>query len=204
MPPLIEARGLALLRGERRLFGPLDFALSAGELLVVEGANGSGKTSLLGVVAGLLTPDAGEFHWQGRAVTTQRQAWCAAFAWYGHRAGLKADLTPRENLAMERALGPASAATCDQAMARLGVTRLANLPLRVLSAGQQRRVALCRLLLAAAPVWLLDEPYTNLDRDGQALVDDLIREHLDAGGLAIVASHRAVDIDGRQSRLVLN
>lgn len=200
---LLTARDLGLYRGDRRLFRDLGFALERGAALVVGGPNGCGKTSLLRVVAGLLDPDAGEVLWQGRDTRTHGQAFRNELAWYGHRPGLKHDLTLRENLAFEMALRTRGTESLEAVTARLGIQSLLGLPVRALSAGQQRRAALCRLLLGSAPLWVLDEPYTNLDRDGQQLIDELLREHLAAGGLCVVASHRPVTIDAPLQQLVM-
>jgi len=189
---LLSVSRLGILRGERVLVRDLDFALNARDCLLVEGPNGSGKTSLLRVLAGLGAADSGDILWRGRPTRQSGQAFRAELAWLGHRGGLKQDLTPLENLAADRALRPAGRRDADEVMRRLGIATLTELPLRVLSAGQQRRVALARLMLAEAALWLLDEPFTNLDRAGQALVNELIAEHLAGGGLAIVASHRGM------------
>jgi len=192
---LLSASRLGILRGERVLVRDLDFALNARDCLLVEGPNGSGKTSLLRVIAGLAAADSGDILWRGRSTGRTSQAFRAELAWFGHRGGLKQDLTPLENLAADRALRPVARRDTEEVLRRLGIAALTELPLRVLSAGQQRRVALARLVLAEAPLWLLDEPFTNLDRAGQALVNELIGEHLGEGGLAIVASHRGMSPD---------
>ena len=192
----LEATDLTLFRGDRCLFSDLSFALESGEMLLLEGANGSGKTSLMRSVAGLLGLDDGELHWDGVRVASDRQAFRAQFAWLGHRTGLKLDLTPAENLRFDTSLRSRSDRTFDDVFARLGISRLAGLPVRLLSAGQQRRVALARLLLANVPLWLVDEPFTNLDREGRSLVLDLVSEHLDADGMCVMAAHQDVDVRG--------
>ncbi len=188
----LEATGLTLFRGDRCLFTDLSFALDPGEMLLLEGSNGSGKTSLMRAIAGLLTFDAGEIHWDGAPVARRAQHFRSQFTWLGHRTGLKADLTPVENLRFDTVLRARNEQSFDAVFERLGITRLAPLPVRLLSAGQQRRVALARLLLSATPLWLVDEPFTNLDREGRALVLELVDEHLDAGGLCIMAAHQDV------------
>ncbi len=203
MSALLEARDLSIIRGDRLLFRQVGFALNPGELLLVEGANGSGKTSLLRVLAGLMDADSGMVCWNGADTRRARQQYRENLLWYGHRSGCKQDLSPRENLRCERALRPGSGQQPDGVLERLGILRVLDLPVRVLSAGQQRRVALARLLLGAAPLWLLDEPFTNLDTAGQELVNDLISEHLLEGGLCVMASHRGVDADVPQQKLVL-
>ena len=190
----LQATGLTLYRGDRCLFTSLSFALNTGELLLLEGSNGSGKTSLMRAIAGLLTFDEGKIHWNGNPVDSDRQSFRGDFTWLGHRTGLNSDLTPVENLRFDTVLRARNSASFESVFQRLGITRLAPLPVRLLSAGQQRRVALARLLLSATPLWLLDEPFTNLDREGRALVLELVDEHLDNGGLCVMAAHQDIDV----------
>lgn len=199
----LEGQGLALLRGDRCLFENLDFALAGGELLVIEGPNGSGKTSLLRVIAGLLEPEEGLLRWNGRPVAADRQRWRASLVWMGHRPGFKAELTLVENLAFEAGLRTMDVPSMADCLARVGLQPLTKLPFRVLSAGQQRRVALARMLLADAPLWLMDEPYTNLDQAGRRLVAELLEAHLAGGGLAAVASHQPLAVRAAARRIVL-
>lgn len=203
MTGLLSANDLCLLRGDRCLFQQLDFALNPGELLVVEGTNGSGKTSLLRGIAGLLEFAAGHIAWDGEKVSDAYQEFRADLVWLSHRVGFKEELNLLENLKFEAALRSSSMEKTDAVIERLGLARLTSLPFRYLSAGQQRRVALARLLLTNARLWLMDEPFTNLDRAGQALVAELISEHLAGGGLCIVASHQVVDIDAPTTRVTL-
>lgn len=183
-----------MIRGERCIFQHLDFALNPGELLLLRGRNGSGKTSLLRAIAGMLSLEKGDIRWNEVPVSTQRQAFHAELVWLTHRTGLKLDLTPAENLRFEAALRPRSGLDLEAIYERLGITRLKNLPLRSLSAGQQRRVALARMLMADVPLWLMDEPFTNLDSDGRDLVVALTEEHLDKGGLCVMAAHQDVQV----------
>jgi heme exporter protein A len=202
--PLLTGRNLLLIRGDRALFSELEFDLGRGELLQVEGANGSGKTSLLRVIAGLTPPQEGVVRWRECDVSRKRQALHGEMAWVGHRPGFKADLTLSENLRFEAGLRRRAARAPDETLARLGLTSLMRLPFRVLSAGQQRRAGLARLLLADATLWLLDEPLTNLDLAGQGLVAELLDAHLADGGLAIVASHRDLGVSAVVNRLRLS
>ena len=196
--------GVTVFRGDRCLFRDLSFALERGELLLLKGKNGSGKTSLLQAMAGLLPLEGGEISWAGKPITHEPQAFRGTFAWFGHRTGLKADLSPRENLRFDTCLRASKATGVDRVFARLGLERWGDLPVRLLSAGQQRRVALARLLLADVPLWLVDEPFTNLDRDGRQLVLDIVSEHIEAGGLCALAAHQDVSIRGAVRRLSLS
>ena len=203
MSALIEADGLELVRGERLLFSGLGFALNAGDCLLVEGPNGSGKTSLIRVLAGLLAPTAGTVRWRGNALGGAAQAYRAELVYCGHRVGGKLDLSVRENLQCEQALRPRGRLPLDEILGMLGLTGLIDLPLRVLSAGQQRRVALARVLLSAATLWLLDEPLTNLDSAGRDLVNAELRAHGERGGISVVAAHAGIADDIPAQRLVL-
>jgi heme exporter protein A len=186
------------------LFKGVNFSLSGGEALVIEGANGSGKTSLMRVLAGLMEADGGDVQWNGVSTRLNRQTYREQLLWYGHRTGCKLDLTPLENLRCELELRPGGGRDLLSAMRELGIDKLAHLPMRVLSAGQQRRVALARLLTGGAPLWLLDEPFTNLDKAGIALIERLLLEHLGRGGICVMASHRGVAVDIPQHTLVLS
>ncbi len=203
MTTKLTANDLTLFRGDRCLFKGLDFALNPGELLILEGQNGSGKTSLMRALAGLLEFETGDVKWDGVSVRKARQSFHGSLVWMAHRVGLKADLTLVENLTFEASLRLQSAADLDDVMQRLGISRLKRLPVRSLSAGQQRRVALARMLLAKAQLWLMDEPFTNLDRDGRLLVMSIVSEHLSSGGMCIMAAHQDVDVDATVHKVVL-
>ena len=168
--PALEARGLGCERNEHWLFRDLALRLRPGELLHVAGDNGSGKTTLLRILCGLLAPDEGRVSWCGRELPAGRDAFLSALVFVGHKTGLKGELTAVENLNLERALmGPTAGTTVEEALHRLGVAGAADRPCRRLSAGQQQRVALARLAVSGAPLWILDEPLAALDRPGQAL-----------------------------------
>ena len=195
MTAKLSAEDLTLLRGDRCLFQNLSFALNPGELLILEGSNGSGKTSLMRAIVGMLELEAGAIEWDGVPVHKNRQRFHGSLVWMAHRVGFKADLTLLENLRFEAALRPSSDKDLDEILQRLGIERLTRLPLRSLSAGQQRRVSLARMLLSNAPLWLMDEPFTNLDRTGRELVIELVEEHVQAGGMCVIAAHQDVVID---------
>ena len=181
----------------------MEFSLSRGELLLLEGQNGSGKTSLMRAIAGMLSLESGEIFWNDVPVSDQRQEFHGSLVWLAHRVGLKADLTLVENLNFEAALRPQASDDMEPVLERLGISRLKPLPLRSLSAGQQRRVALARILLSDVPLWLMDEPFTNLDREGRALVLRLVKEHLGSGGMCVMAAHQDIEIDAPTKRVVL-
>ena len=199
----LSGDNLCLFRGDRCLFKGLSFAVDTGQLLVIEGPNGSGKTSLLRAITGLLDLETGEIRWEGKPVRGNEQAFRASLAWFSHRVGFKNDLTIVENLSFESGLRAYDRSRQSSVMEALGLDRLLDLPFRSLSAGQQRRAALARLLLSRAPLWMMDEPFTNLDKAGQSLVVDLVREHLEDGGSCLMASHQPIDIDGATRRVVL-
>ena len=199
----LSANGITLIRGERCLFRDLEFALNTGELLLLEGQNGSGKTSLMRAIAGMLSLESGEILWNGEPVLRQRQEFHGALVWLAHRTGLKGDLTLVENLRFEGSLRPQSSVDPAVVYDRLGIARLKKLPLRSLSAGQQRRVALARMLLSDVPLWLMDEPFTNLDRDGRKLVMELTEEHLGEGGMCVMAAHQDISINATINRVSL-
>jgi len=186
------------------LFTSLEFALNPGQLLVIEGTNGSGKTSLLRGIAGLLDFEQGEIHWQGTPVRNHYQAFRADLSWLAHKVGFKGDLTLLENLRFEQTLRSFNEQAIPFVLERLGIDDLTELPLRSLSAGQQRRVALARMLVASSRVWIMDEPFTNLDSAGRELVDAVLSEHLTSGGSAIVATHQPVVSAGEIQRISLS
>lgn len=188
--PLLQAEGLAFARNDEPVFGPLDFTLNAGDVVLVEGDNGSGKTTLLKVLSGLLTPNSGRIRLNGEDLTLARLSHQVALL--GHLGGLKLDLTALENLRFAIGVfGLRSAAAPLPALASVGLEGYEDVPVRSLSAGQKKRVALARLLLVPAALWLLDEPYANLDKSGIDLVNRLLDAHARRGGAALVTSHGA-------------
>ncbi len=197
----LSADNLTLIRGERCLFQGLSFALESGGLLLLEGRNGCGKTSLMRAIAGMLSLETGQIFWDETPVEKQRQEFHGALVWLAHRTGLKGDLTLVENLGFERSLRAQSSIDSESVYERLGISRLKKLILRSLSAGQQRRVALARMLLADVPLWFMDEPFTNLDREGRALVIELVEEHLAKGGMCVMAAHQDVELKAPITRV---
>lgn len=192
-----------MFRGERCLFKGLSFALNSGEMLLLEGSNGSGKTSLLRAIAGLLELETGTVSWNDVPLQQERQRFQNALVWMSHKVGFKGDLTLVENLRYESQLRPQNEREFSEVIARLGLKGLTRLPLRSLSAGQQRRVALARMLLSAATLWMMDEPVANLDSEGRQLVIELVRAHLGGGGMAIIAAHQDVEFGLPMQRIRL-
>jgi heme exporter protein A len=189
-PPLLATRGLRFARNEAPVFGPLDFTVDAGEALLVQGDNGAGKTTLLRVLAGLLRADAGEIDIDGRPARAALRA--RAIAYLGHLPALKADLTTLENLHFLCGLhGRRRGQMPGNALGIVGLAGHEDTLARQLSAGQRKRLALARLWLAPSPLWLLDEPYANLDLDGIHLVNRMIQAHLRDGGGALLTTHGA-------------
>jgi heme exporter protein A len=200
-PALLEARALAFYRQDEPVFGPLDFRLGEGEIALVEGDNGSGKTTLLRILAGLLHVDEGELHWRGEP--WRRDAHLGDILFLGHHLGLKADLSARENLAVAAGLyGRRNGLAADAVLREIGLAGYEDEPVRRLSAGQKKRAALVRLLFLPATLWLLDEPYANLDRAGIELVNGLLARHAARGGAALVTSHGAVSFLAGEPRRI--
>ena len=183
---------LACERGGRLVFARLDFSLVAGEMLVLRGANGSGKSTLLRVMAGLTPVLSGEIRWGDGPILTDRLAHNSRCHYVGHQDALKPVLTVRQNLQLWQSLRGGTPERIDLALEQLGIARLADLPARLLSAGQRRRLALARLVAIAAPLWLLDEPATALDADGAARLERILRDHLAGGGRVVLSSHGEV------------
>ena len=189
-PPLIEARGLRFTRNDDPVFGPLDFSVDSGEALLVQGGNGAGKTTLLRVLAGLLRADGGNIVIDGQRARASHRA--RAIAYLSHLPGFKADLSTLENLNFLCGLqGRRRAQVPANALAMVGLAGYEDALARQLSAGQKKRLSLARLWLSPAPLWLLDEPYANLDLDGIELVNRMVQAHLRDGGAALVTTHGA-------------
>lgn len=196
---LLEVNDLALRRGERLVVDGVSLALDRGAALVLRGPNGAGKTTILRALAGFIRPAAGAILWDGRRIEADTDAHRARLGVLGHAHGMKAALSLRENLAFAAACAEGETAPTDAAIARWGLARAANLPARVLSAGQLRRAALARLDLVPRALWLLDEPATALDAEGERILLDALARHRGAGGIAIMALHGALDVpDARE------
>jgi heme exporter protein A len=201
----LEFEKVHVWRGDRHVLQGVSAQVRPRELLHISGPNGTGKTTLLRVVSGLLRPEQGSVRWLGQSITASRTEYQAALAYASHEPALKSDLTALENLhfavGLKRRI---SAAELHAALDRTGAGACADLPARVLSAGQRRRVALARVLAMNASVWLLDEPYTNLDASGTELVSGLLQAHVEGGGLALVVAHHELRLPCTIRRLELN
>jgi heme exporter protein A len=184
--PLIAAEALCFHRGDEAIFGPMDFAVHSGEVLMLEGSNGSGKTSLLRVLAGLLEPSSGRVLREGLPADAES----APLIFLSHSGGFKHDLSARENLRFgTRLRGLRPGTSIASSLKSVGLEGFEDTPLRFLSAGQRKRATLAGVLITPAPLWLLDEPYANLDRHGHTLVDRLLETHAARGGAAVITSH---------------
>jgi len=201
---VLEARDVACRRGVRQLFAGVSFVVRPGDCWEVRGPNGSGKTSLLRILCGLRPPDAGEVRWNDEPIAARREEYMASMTYISHRAAIKAELTALENLRVATALSGWRVGDADtrRALDRMGLSGQRQLPGRRLSEGQQRRLALARLLLTPTPLWLLDEVLTALDAAAARNVAAMLDEHLAGGGMAVVATHQPLALGARVPRRI--
>lgn len=201
---MLEAINVGCIRGDRRLFSNVNFNLSPGGLLELRGPNGGGKTSLLRILCGLATPAEGEVRWNGTDSRRLREEYFGSLAYVAHLNGVKDELTALENLLVaERVSGrKQTKEEAEDTLAKVGLINQRHLPTRVLSAGQRRRLALARLVASRATLWLLDEIVTSLDDKGVELVRKLISEHIEAGGLVIVATHQDLNLSSAGLQII--
>ena len=189
---MLEATGLDCARGGRMLFRGLSLSLRGGERLRIAGANGSGKTSLLRILCGLLSPDAGEVRWRGSAISRLREEYSKQLLYLGHAAAVKDELTPAENLRITCTLAGMTVVenAVEESLGRFGLSGMQS-PVKKLSQGQKRRAALARLPLSESiPLWLLDEPYAALDAAATRLVEELVDGHVARGGAVVLTTHQ--------------
>ncbi|WP_097423075.1 cytochrome c biogenesis heme-transporting ATPase CcmA [Escherichia coli] len=189
---MLEARELLCERDERTLFSGLSFTLNAGEWVQITGSNGAGKTTLLRLLTGLSRPDAGEVLWQGQPLHQVRDSYHQNLLWIGHQPGIKTRLTALENLHFYHRDG--DTAQCLEALAQAGLAGFEDIPVNQLSAGQQRRVALARLWLTRATLWILDEPFTAIDVNGVDRLTQRMAKHTEQGGIVILTTHQPLNV----------
>ena len=193
---MLEAVNLGCVRGDRRPFSGLNFAIQPGEYIELRGPNGGGKTSLLRIICGLAMPIEGEIRWRGKNVRRLGEEYFSAIAYIAHQNGVKDELSPTENLLVSEGVA-GNGLSKDQAqlvLTQVGLERQRDLATRLLSAGQRRRLALARLLASKATLWILDEVLSSLDDAGMNLARDLTGAHLSNGGMAIIATHQELKL----------
>jgi len=188
----LKGTDLSCIRDDRVLFDGLAFELVSGQVLLLEGQNGSGKTSLLRILCGFREPDAGQVFWCGEAINDSQ--YYADMAYIGHLDGVKKELTVLENLKVSLALGLPGQYSIQQALDKVQLANYDDVLVQALSAGQKRRLSLARLLITQNCLWILDEPFTSLDKQGIALIESLMSEHCAAGGMIVLTSHHDIDL----------
>ncbi|MCH8846107.1 MAG: cytochrome c biogenesis heme-transporting ATPase CcmA [Proteobacteria bacterium] len=191
----LEVSGLECIRQDIILFQDISFKLQSGDLLQVDGLNGSGKSSLLRILAGLMQQNAGKISWQRKEISTCRYEYQQELSYIGHLNGVKDALTALENLRVMVALaGSKPEFPLSKALDQIELVGMESIPLSRMSAGQKRRVALARLFITKAAIWLLDEPFTSLDASGKLVIERLIAEHCACGGIIIFSTHQPMEI----------
>jgi len=194
--PILEARAITCVRGDRELFSRLDLQVSAGECLHIRGENGVGKTSLLRLLTGLAPPESGEVLWNGVPIKKESSEYHSKLLFLGHRDALKEDLTALENLRMYAAIDGIDLSDVEafSTLWRFGLKGREDLPVNCLSAGQKKRVLMARMLTRRAQVWILDEPFNALDTQAVRELQSLIGQHLEGNGLVVLTSHQPLAI----------
>lgn len=203
--PLLAGHNLYCERDERVLFEQLNFSIQPGQLLQIKGSNGSGKTTLLRILCGLNDSFEGELFFKGQLIEEQRDQYLASLLYIGHRSGVSRILSPRENLRWSASLHyPVKDADIDSALAEVGLRGYEDVPCHNLSAGQQQRVSLARLLIGKACLWILDEPFTTLDVTAVAQLEAKLADHVEAGGAVLVTTHHELKVSCRHDILDLD
>lgn len=190
-----NAQNLSCIRANRPLFKHLSFELKPGNLLLIEGKNGAGKTSLLRILCGLRMADHGDILWQNQSIHSDRVRFAKNLSWLGHQNPLKAEQTAMENLQTLSSLGHTKDVRLEEALIQVGLGKVKHKAVKTFSAGMQRRLALAMLLIKQTPLWILDEPQTALDKHGIALFEKMAHQHLKNDGMIIMTSHHAVGIE---------
>ena len=199
---ILDLSKLGCVRGDRRLFSGLDLSVSPGTYIQLTGPNGSGKTSLLRILCGLLAPAEGEVKWEGANIRSLGEEFYTSVTYLGHRHGVKDELSAIENVRISNALNGVSVSKerAEEVLGQMGLAGRESLPARLLSEGQRRRVGLARLLVCNTRLWLLDEVLTSLDKRAVLLVRSLIENHIAGGGIAIVATHQELELSARRTK----
>ena len=198
---MLQGTDLSCIRDDRVLFEGLVFELVSGQVLLLEGKNGSGKTSLLRILCGFREPDGGQVFWCGDTINDSQ--YYADMAYVGHLDGVKKELTVLENLKVSLALGRSGQYSIQQALNKVHLAGYDDVLVQALSAGQKRRLSLARLLITQNIVWILDEPFTSLDKQGIGLIDTLMSEHCANGGMIILTSHHDIGLHGIDVQRIL-
>ena len=194
---IFSLKSLAFERDDRLLFSEISVSLESGDILQVEGPNGCGKTTLLRIISTALNPTSGTLFWRGKDISLHRQNYLQNLLFLGHLPGLKQSLSPEENLQWWRRLNANnSLLSNEEVLASMGLRGYEDVPCFTLSAGQQRRAALARLLITEAPLWVLDEPFTAIDKQGVAQLETLLKDHVKKGGVVILSTHQDLEIEG--------
>ncbi len=194
MSALLQTRDLSCVKDDRTLFTELNIDLKAGQILLVEGKNGSGKTSLLRILTGLSLPESGEVFWQGSPISEVGADYYEQVNYVGHHDGIKRDLTCLENLRLVQAMGKPLPIKLDDALEKVNLYRFGENFVATLSAGQKRRLAMARLVVTEALLWIMDEPFTSLDKASMAMFQQLFEQHLEQGGIIVMTSHHDIEM----------
>ncbi|EEW07145.1 cytochrome c biogenesis heme-transporting ATPase CcmA [Vibrio mimicus] len=201
---MLEVKNLTAIRDERVLFESLSFEIHAGELVQIEGRNGTGKTTLLRIIAGLGESECGEILWQQKKIQSDRESYHQDLLFLGHQTGIKRELTALENLRFYQAVHQQviDKPAIFQALVKVGLVGREDVPVAQLSAGQQRRVALARLWLSQKRLWILDEPLTAIDKQGVKVLEALFLSHAEQGGIVILTTHQDMFADNPKLRKI--
>ncbi|WP_375750858.1 cytochrome c biogenesis heme-transporting ATPase CcmA [Vibrio sp. HN007] len=201
---MLEVSNLTAIRDERVLFEDLSFKVNSGEIVQIEGRNGTGKTTMLRIIAGLGDKDGGDVFWKQVSTQSDRDAFHQDLLFLGHQTGVKRELSGFENLAFYQSIHQKSAdkEILWQALAQVGLAGREDVPVAQLSAGQQRRVALARLWISEQPLWILDEPLTAIDKQGVKVLENLFLEHAEKGGIVLLTTHQDMFEDSPKLRKI--
>ena len=191
----LHVKKLACLRNEQVLFSDLDLSLSPANVLFLQGENGSGKTSLLRILCGFRLPDEGDITWGDQSISSIPE-YSQNISYVGHKNGIKDELTVEENLNLMRSMATASDIETESVLKQIGLFKQADVLSRQLSAGQKRKLALARLMMTNNSFWVLDEPFTSLDKASVGFFESLIKQHIKRGGMLILTSHHDIDLSG--------